>query len=154
MAFVAASVSSERAHFALQHGQILLPKPRDLAQILDLLALLQRTGTPRIVPRLGPNTLAGEEEDWILDDDGLRTPTGFIPLGRPSRAILNALMRSPGFVSSTDLARALDRRDYAGPAMVRRRIADTRRALGEYSWLIESLPKHGYRLARPSGRGG
>jgi DNA-binding response OmpR family regulator len=150
IALVSDDVSQSRALEVLRMGHVLLPKPRDISQISELLGILLLVGSPRIeLPRgsLVAATDPTESLQFNLGEDGLQTPQGTLLLSGPHSALLHVLFqRGPPFTSAKDLAREFNRRDAAGAVLVRRRIADARRALGPYRWLIDSMPKHGYRI--------
>jgi len=141
----------ERALAALRVDRLLLPKPDTPSRMLELLSVLEarQSASSRAIRQLHEGGTHISFGPFTLASQGLRAPTGTIPLHKPSLAILRFLIdRSERFTSAADIARdLLGRRDDAGQALARRQIADTRRALGEYSWLIQTTPKQGYRVA-------
>lgn len=146
-----AFISEHRLLAAFRAGRTLLAKPTTPAGLRELLSILdqKRTADP---DRLGePSAVHGEEHAFgafALASQGMRTAEGFVALHVNSIAILRFLLvRSLRFTTGAEVARELlGRRDSAGAALARRRIADARRALGPHHWLIESVSKRGYRI--------
>lgn len=151
VALFSAFFSRERALAALQAHRVLLPKPTEPSQLRHLLAALDGFESTSSAPDLDatPYKQHDDREHLILTTEGLRTHTDLLPLRGPARETLCFLIERRGrLASSAEIARELlRRRDTAASDLVRRRVADLRRALGPYGWLIESIPKCGYRIA-------
>lgn len=146
IALLSAHPSSDRALAALRAHRALLPKPRTPSEWMELLAILDDSETPVEQPSQGisEQVFGG----FRLEQRGLHTPTGFLPLGRASTAMLRFLLSQTGdFLTAAEVAREFFRRnDEAGQALVRRQIANLRRSLDCYAWVVASLPKRGYRI--------
>jgi ActR/RegA family two-component response regulator len=140
-ALFTADVSTARALQVLRAGRTLLPKPATRDEIGTLLQTLDQLGR-QVAPRFAPQL--------TLDSHGLGTPTGYVLLPRTALLLVRYLAtRAERFTPASEVAaNLLNRRDAAGAVLIRRHVADARRVLGPYSWLIASDPKRGYRIAQ------
>jgi DNA-binding response OmpR family regulator len=152
-ALVTAFFSAARALEVHHSGWLLFPKPVTPNEIQQLLTAIA-AGSSRFVPRShhydhGTST-ALSFGSFTLGDDGLKTPTGCVPLVRATeRAVLTCLCAEEGrIVETAEIAkRVFGRRDRAALVLVRRHVANLRVALGPYAWIIESRARRGYRVA-------
>lgn len=124
----------------------LVTKPlgaHDLSKALEFLKGGYSVGSHRRpdFPRFG--------EELALGPQGLLTPVGTVLLSDRTIALLRFLLSRAGqFTTGADVAREfIGRTDRAAPTLVRQHVAHARRSLGAFSWLIESVPKRGYRIA-------
>lgn len=155
---ISAHLSAERAIAALRAKRVILPKPRTPSELIELLAVVEER-VISVENHASSSTCGRGFGAFALNAQGLLTGTGFLPLPRASLAVLRFLLsRSDCFLSAAEVARDfLGRRDEAGQALVRRQIANLRRSLGPQAWIVESVPKLGYRIdpraLDPQGRG-
>jgi DNA-binding response OmpR family regulator len=143
-ALVSASRSFERVLAAFRAHEELLPKPNTPQEVHHLLTALEERDTGCLQPAPS-QTRFGR---FVIDVHGLHTPVGLTRLSTMSLKLLAYLGgQFPAFTSSLELAQQVfHRRDRAAADLVRKYVANTRRALGSYGWIIESVNKRGYRL--------
>jgi DNA-binding response OmpR family regulator len=137
-----------RAFAAFKAGYALLPHPSRRAALTDVLdSLAIRRGACELTATAGRDP-GPAPFPCELDRHGLHASGAFVPLGRSDLRVLAFLLRrSPAFTSAAEIAvLMLQRRDQAARALVRRYVADTRANLGQHGWLIQTMPKFGYRI--------
>jgi DNA-binding response OmpR family regulator len=150
-AVVSAHPSTERALCAWQSQTVIVPKPISPTGLLQLMGFLAEHRSPKRRERpkreLRVETLPFGA--FVLDQDGLSTPDGFIKLSVTASELLALLVERGGaWMRSVDLARELYGRDDTHTMMVvRRHVSLLRRALGNHRWLVESETQRGYRIS-------
>lgn len=138
----------ERSIELYRSGGLLVPKPSSGRALIDLVLAM---GNMQALE------LGGEDKsedlvvgDLVLQSRALITPDARISLRSAEARLLRYLFTLHGRLASTEeLAHAIfERRDRSSAMLVRRHVANTRAALGGWAWLIESVPRQGYRVAK------
>lgn len=128
-----------------------VPKPVEPSALIALVQLLEKRASQSLGPRLETEVFprARRFDPFFLDGNELVTPSGIFHL-RPADAELLAYLVDAGGTPRPARTIAIDlypgSRD-RGEQLVRRHIADLRRALGPFSALIRRGKDGGYDLA-------
>jgi DNA-binding response OmpR family regulator len=149
VALVTAFPTDQRAFAALRARRMLLPKPTTHAGWTELLSILDEQRDFLVATADSSSGTATAFGGFVLDETGLSTPRGHVFMRRSEIRLFAFLLECSGRASSTtEIARKVfGRRDGASTDLVRRHIANARQRLGPYGWLLELVPKKGYRLA-------